>query len=584
MTDFVDNWTGLSTTKADLVTVPVGADPNNYLTAAEVNTGNQDLLDLRARVLPTYNLRYFGGIPNSSGAASGNATAMANAIAQAHSIGGARIILVPGKWYFNATIDVLSRYSVVLEGGQGASGSFDSVATEIIWTGASNGTVVRVKNSDSCQVRHLLIDGNSLAGIGLEVSSSAACRNGLFDDILIRGVSGSPGRSIYRGSATNTQCDNHLFRRIWIQNGPVGVYQDGAQTINCIDEGPYLISHSGVGMDFVSGDCTTRNINFESAGGGMVADIRVGAGAYWARFYGNYHELLGGSSGSGYAYSFPTSTARNFATVISGARVLLNQGGTPAGGFVSYNQTGPVVTEGCTWQLFDPATDEGVVLWNGQSGGQPACVTEIAAQYANGAVAQWSGNTNYNQIGTTSPAVPAVNVAGTYNSGVTNASVTQGLTGICDRMVFRENMRLYHSRLYLSNSSGSSGAERGMYLQSVFGDIEGRRISDDKEIFSFGESGQLGMWGTDASGTPGNVTLDRACGIVAIAIGAATVQVTNATVGTGSIVLTTLKTVDATATQILSTTTLSGSFTVTVNAAATAATKIGFVVINPLTA
>lgn len=85
---------------------------------------------------------------------------------------------------------------------------------------------------------------------------------------------------------------------------------------------------------------------------------------------------------------------------------------------------------------------------------------------------------------------------------------------------------------------------------------------------------------TDASGTPGAATINKPSGKVAIAIGASSVTVTNSLVTTSSIVLASLQFVDATLTQILSVVPGSGSFTITGNANATAATKVAFVVIN----
>lgn len=85
---------------------------------------------------------------------------------------------------------------------------------------------------------------------------------------------------------------------------------------------------------------------------------------------------------------------------------------------------------------------------------------------------------------------------------------------------------------------------------------------------------------TDASDTPGAATINKPSGKVAIAIGASSVVVTNSLVTAASTVLAVLQFVDATATQILSVVPGSGSFTITANANATAATKIAFLVIN----
>lgn len=85
---------------------------------------------------------------------------------------------------------------------------------------------------------------------------------------------------------------------------------------------------------------------------------------------------------------------------------------------------------------------------------------------------------------------------------------------------------------------------------------------------------------TDSSGTPGAATINKPSGKVAIAIGASSVTVTNSLVTAASTVIATLQFIDATLTQILSVVPGSGSFVITGNANATAATKVAFVVIN----
>lgn len=85
---------------------------------------------------------------------------------------------------------------------------------------------------------------------------------------------------------------------------------------------------------------------------------------------------------------------------------------------------------------------------------------------------------------------------------------------------------------------------------------------------------------TDSSGTPGAATINKPSGKVAVAIGQSSVTVTNSLVTAASTVIATLQFVDATFTQILSVVPGSGSFVITGNATATAATKIAFLVLN----
>lgn len=83
---------------------------------------------------------------------------------------------------------------------------------------------------------------------------------------------------------------------------------------------------------------------------------------------------------------------------------------------------------------------------------------------------------------------------------------------------------------------------------------------------------------TDSTGTPGNVTNNSARGRAAIAAAGTTCVVTNSLVTATSSVFIQERAQDATATR-LSVTTAAGSFTVTANAAATAALAFDFLVV-----
>jgi len=84
----------------------------------------------------------------------------------------------------------------------------------------------------------------------------------------------------------------------------------------------------------------------------------------------------------------------------------------------------------------------------------------------------------------------------------------------------------------------------------------------------------------DDSATTGNRTVNRLRGKNAFAIGALAVTVTNSLVTANSQVICTLEFIDATLTQILTVVPGPGSFVVTADVNATAATKFGWVVIN----
>lgn len=85
---------------------------------------------------------------------------------------------------------------------------------------------------------------------------------------------------------------------------------------------------------------------------------------------------------------------------------------------------------------------------------------------------------------------------------------------------------------------------------------------------------------TDSSGTPGNVTNNSPRGKAAFAAAGSTVVVTNSLVTATSLVHIQMEGADATLTSILRVVPAAGSFTVTGNAAATAATNFTFLVVN----
>jgi hypothetical protein len=92
---------------------------------------------------------------------------------------------------------------------------------------------------------------------------------------------------------------------------------------------------------------------------------------------------------------------------------------------------------------------------------------------------------------------------------------------------------------------------------------------------------QLAVTSSDLSGTPGSVTANVATGRAAFAAAGTTVTVTNSRVFSAtSQVFVQLQGSDATLTSVRVTNVAAGSFTVTGNAAATAATTFSFLVIN----
>lgn len=125
----------------------------------------------------------------------------------------------------------------------------------------------------------------------------------------------------------------------------------------------------------------------------------------------------------------------------------------------------------------------------------------------------------------------------------------------------------------LTLSAGSSGGAQPIIFQTgtLGSEVERLRISSG--------SGVSLERTITAAGTTGAQTINKMSGTVNFAAGASTLVVTNSLVGTSSIVYCVVRTNDTTAT-IKNVVPAAGSFTITLSAAATAETSVGFFVTN----
>lgn len=117
----------------------------------------------------------------------------------------------------------------------------------------------------------------------------------------------------------------------------------------------------------------------------------------------------------------------------------------------------------------------------------------------------------------------------------------------------------------------SNTASTGKILATNFGGVEQLSIST---------AGKVSYITTKTpAGTTGSQTINNPTGTVNFAAAASSLVVTNSTVTTNSSIFCTIRTNDATA-LIKNVVPAAGSFTITLNAAATAETSVGFLVIN----
>ena len=140
---------------------------------------------------------------------------------------------------------------------------------------------------------------------------------------------------------------------------------------------------------------------------------------------------------------------------------------------------------------------------------------------------------------------------------------------------------------YTINNTGTySGTVTGFYLNATETSITGTThnllnlLIGGSSRFRVGNSGKITFDSTiTAGGTTGNQTINKPSGTVNIAAAGTTVTVTNSLVTTSSIVMAVVRTNDTTA-YIKNVVPSAGSFVITLGAAATAETSIGFIVNN----
>lgn len=125
------------------------------------------------------------------------------------------------------------------------------------------------------------------------------------------------------------------------------------------------------------------------------------------------------------------------------------------------------------------------------------------------------------------------------------------------------------ARLHVQGA-GATSANNALQIQN----------STPSTLYNIRNDGQISFWATNtATGTTGAQTISRPSGTVNFLAGTSSLVVTNTLVTTSSIVFAVVRTNDTTAT-IKNVVPGAGSFTITLTAAATAETSVGFFVIN----
>lgn len=142
---------------------------------------------------------------------------------------------------------------------------------------------------------------------------------------------------------------------------------------------------------------------------------------------------------------------------------------------------------------------------------------------------------------------------------------------------------IYSAGQNVVNGTGACTNSYGLNITANAGatnNYAARLAGTAGEIFRVRTDGQIALLATNTgAGTTGNQTIDKPSGTVNFAAAATSLTVTNALCTTSSIVFATIRTNDTTA-VIKNVVPGSGSFVINLNAAATAETSVGFLIIN----
>ena len=138
--------------------------------------------------------------------------------------------------------------------------------------------------------------------------------------------------------------------------------------------------------------------------------------------------------------------------------------------------------------------------------------------------------------------------------------------------------------MLLGAQSGTAGARFNIRGANTTAGVGAFLVQDGnatpRTLNRIDNDGKITYWATNtATGTTGAQTINRPSGTVNFAAGATTLVVTNSLCTTSSIVLPVVRTNDTTA-VIKNVVPGAGSFTINLDAAATAETSVGFFIIN----
>jgi hypothetical protein len=301
----------------------------------------------------------------------GNGSTDDTAAVNSWKAGGHNLAIKPGSIYaVSSTITFPTPFRAYRL--QGGSGPYE-IATTVFscgfkWIGASGGTVLSFVNVEQSQIGGFVVDGNSLAGKGIEViTSSGSSHVNSWHNINVARVTGSPGQGWHLGSGSNPDVASNHFHNCWTYGCVTGVYSEGTQTLVNSHFGGGHHNFTARGFDFQTGDAYVSNFQFAGATA-ATDDVYVGNSVGMVVMRDNYHEYRDTRTAAGMGYNFP-SGARTYPTLLSGCRILNGRANLEV---ITYAQAGPFEMQSCQIDsLGYGGTGSGHIRLTGASGPAP---------------------------------------------------------------------------------------------------------------------------------------------------------------------------------------------------------------------
>lgn len=260
------NGATISGTAGNVAIAAAGANQNITLTPSGAGlTVVHAFADYGGQV---FNVMAYGGICNGT---YDNAGAYSDAIAAAAAVHGGIVYTPPcnGAFAIGSTINLgLAQSGVIFSGG----GRYYNTpgASLIKWVGSANGTMFKLDGCYQVEFRDLILDGNALAGRGIQLVSSVSstAHNGA-QFLILQNFTGTPGYPISVGETAVSNVSENIFEHVQVRNSTYGFYQDGAQSFTWLSY--FYAGSNTIGYAIHNGWFTAEH--WEYGGTGIAFDI-----------------------------------------------------------------------------------------------------------------------------------------------------------------------------------------------------------------------------------------------------------------------------------------------------------------------